>query len=295
MAAADETLPAVWSGLDKLPEMDEEQFDRWVELLRDRTGMCMPRERKSFLVTSVGLRMREVGYADYEAYMDYLVSGRGGNLEWTTLVDRLTVHETRFFRDGQSVEFVRRECLPAMKERIRAGGTVQIWSAGCSTGEEAFTLAMIMEEELQASNLGGYYGVIGSDISLHSLAAAKQGIYHSRRLAQIPERFRELYCEPLGANRFRLADRLRRRACFAQSNILEAAQTPFAPLDLIYCQNVLIYFDRERRRRILDGLTERLREGGALVLAPGEVIGWSHPEMQRAGGDSVLAFRRRSA
>jgi chemotaxis protein methyltransferase CheR/type IV pilus assembly protein PilK len=292
MAAADESLPAVWSGLDKLPEMDEEQFDRWVDLLRERTGMCMPRERKSFLVTSVGLRMREVGYEDYDAYRQYLVSGRGGNLEWTTLVDRLTVHETRFFRDAQSVEFVRRDCLPRLMERIRGGEAVQIWSAGCSTGEEAFTLAMILEADLARHGLSGYYGIIGSDISLHSLAAAKQAVYHNRRLMQIPEDLRQRFCEPMGVSRFRMVEELQRRVCFAQSNILDAARAPFAPMDIIYCQNVLIYFDREHRRQILDGLSARLREGGTLVLAPGEVIGWSNPRMERVGGPGVLAFRR---
>lgn len=290
--AADQPAPAYWPGLERLPEMDQQQFDRWVSLLRERTGMCMPPERKSFLVTSVGLRMRELGYEDYQSYYDYLTSGLAGNIEWAALVDRLTVHETRFFRDPRSLAFVQEECLPDIVQRVRDGQHVQIWSAGCSTGEEAFTLAMLLDRALRGAGQGGFYGVTGTDISLYSLATARQGIYHDRRLKHIPEDLRRAYCEPLPEGGFRIADVLRRRVCFAQFNILDASCTPPGSMDLVYCQNVLIYFDRETRIKILDGLVRPLKPGGVLVLGAGEVLGWEHPAMERAGSHDVLAFRR---
>lgn len=284
--------PAVWPGLEPLPKMDDDEFIQWTALLRERTGMYMPKERKSFLVTSVGLRMRELGYGDYRSYYDYLISGRAGNIEWSALVDRLTVHETRFFRDPRGLELVVEQCLPRMAERIRNGGQVHIWSAGCSTGEEPFTLAMLADDYFRRHGVVPRYGVTGTDISLHSLATAKQGIYPRRRLMQIPAELRQRYTEELPDGGFRLTESLRRRICFAQFNILNAASTPPGSMDLVYCQNVLIYFDRETRVKILDGLVRPLREGGMLILGAGEMIGWEHPQMTRAGSMDVLAFQR---
>lgn len=294
MTTADRPLPAYWNGLERLPEMDDQQFDRWVALLKERTGMHMPRERKSFLVTSVGLRMRELGYEDYQSYYEYLTSGLAGNIEWTALVDRLTVHETRFFRDPRALEFVAQECVPQMAERVRKGEHVQAWSAGCSTGEETFTLAMLMDHGMTEAGVPALFGVIGTDISLYSLATAKQGVYPERRYKHIPDHLRDRYTErlPDSNGAFRIADRLRRRVCFAQFNILDANCTPPGSMDLVYCQNVLIYFDRETRAKILNGLVRPLRIGGALVLGAGEMIGWEHPQMERAGTPDVLAFRR---
>lgn len=292
MAAADNALrPGIAGGLP-LPEMGEGQFQRWAALLQERTGMVLPRERKSFLVTSVGLRMRERGYRDFDAYLEFLRSGRAGAVEWAALVDRLTVHETRFFRDPRALAFVARTCLPEWIARVAAGEAVQIWSAGCATGEEAWTLACVVDAGLRAEGLPSYFGVTGSDISLLSLGAARRAVYGARRRADIPARHRDDYCEPSGDGSFRIAARLRRRVCFAQMNLLHAAGEPLPSMDLIYCQNVLIYFDRAWRERIVDGLAARLRPGGVLVLGAGELVGWSRPGLQRTGGPDVLAFRR---
>jgi chemotaxis methyl-accepting protein methylase len=292
MVASDPTVPVPWAGLEKLPDMDDRLFEQWVSLLRERTGMAMPRERKSFLVTSIGLRMREIGYQDYGAYYEYLTSGVAGNIEWMALVDRLTVHETRFFRDPRSLEYVERECLPQMIQRVRRNEHVQVWSAGCATGEEAFTFAMLIDSALMEAGVPASFGVIGTDISLYSLATAREGIYAERRIKQVPERFRHRYCERLEVGSFRMADRLRRRICFAQFNIRDVSTTPPGNMDLVFCQNVLIYFERESRLRILEGLVRPLRVGGSLVLGAGEVIGWEHPHMVRAGKPDVLAFKR---
>lgn len=284
--------PAVWPGLEPLPAMSEAEFAQWTALLRERTGMHMPKERKSFLVTSVGLRMRELGYSAYQPYYEFLKSGLAGNIEWTALVDRLTVHETRFFRDPRSLQLVVEHCLPRMAERIRAGGQGHIWSAGCATGEEPFTLAMLADDYFHRHGVSPRYGVTGTDISLYSLATARQAIYPQRRYAQIPPELRARYTEALPAGGFRMSEALRRRVCFAQFNILNAISAPPGSMDLVYCQNVLIYFTHETRVKILNGLVRPLREGGMLILGAGEIIGWEHPQMMRAGSMDVLAFQR---
>jgi len=293
-ALADGFLPEVWQRSEALPDMTDRQFKRWVSLLEHRTGMAMPPERRSFLVTSVGLRMREVGYEDYDAYFQHLTSGLFGNLEWTALVDRLTVHETRFFRDGRAIRLLEQEVLPGLVAQENWDGECNLWSVGCSTGEEVYTLAMLAHAFLTDVSSTTRFGVTGTDISLHSLAAGKSGTYPERRLRDIPADYQRAYCEALDRGRFCISEQLRRRVCFAQMNICDAVRLPSRQMDVIYCQNLLIYFDRERRRELVDGLVHHLRPGGVLILGAGEVLTWEHPRMQRlVNAEDVLAYRRR--
>lgn len=292
MAVADQQLAQPWQGLEALPEMDDQQFARWVDLLERRTGMAMPSERKSFLVTSVGLRMREIGFDDFDAYYRHLVSGVAGNLEWAALVDRLTVHETRFFRDPCAVAYVVDQVLP----RLVAAGSreLNLWSVGCATGEEVYTLAMAVADAVRAYPEPPHFGVTGTDISLHALSVGRHGTYAMRRMHDIPQDKQDAYCEELpGRDRFRVTGALRRRVGFAQMNVLDAPHAPSLRMDVIYCQNLLIYFDQERRRAIVDGLARHLRPEGTLVLGAGELVRGPPEGLVRAreAGD-VLAYRR---
>ena len=292
MAAANDQIVGAWEGLNALPEMDDRQFARWAELLERRTGMAMPGERKSFLVTSVGLRMREVGFRDFDAYYQYLVSGVAGNLEWAALVDRLTVHETRFFRDPRALAFLADQVLPELLAESRQ--ELNIWSVGCSTGEEVYTLAMTVVDAVAGHPAALHYGITGTDISMHALGVGRQGAYPLRRMADIPEDKRNRYCEILPEReRFRIVAPLRRRVGFAQMNVLDAAHTSSLQMDVIYCQNLLIYFDHERRDAIIDGLARHLRPGAILILGAGEFVRRRPTGLERVrnSGD-VLAFRR---
>ncbi|SEO93062.1 CheR family methyltransferase [Aquisalimonas asiatica] len=291
MAAADQQRGDLLQA-SGLPEMDDRQFACWASLLERRTGMTMPPERKSFLVTSVGLRMREVGFQDYDAYYRHLQSGVAGNLEWAALVDRLTVHETRFFRDPAAVQYVADTALP---ERIDHGqDELSLWSVGCSTGEEVYTLAMSVADGLARHGSTARFGVTGTDISLQALSVGRSGVYPARRLRDIPQTAQAAFCEPVpGQNHFRIKAGLRRRVCFAQMNVLNVHQARRLPMDIIYCQNLLIYFDWARRQAIVDGLAQHLRPGGLLILGAGELVR-GHPEQLERVTDAgdVLAFRR---
>ncbi len=275
--------------------MDDRQFRSWAELLEERTGMVLPEERRSFLVTGVGLRMREVGFTDFDAYYEYLASGRAGRVEWAALVDHLTVQETRFFRDPKALALIEAHFLPRAAARVAAGNSVHVWSAGCATGEEAYTLGMMLDEHLSNEGLPRYYGITGSDISLQALSRARQGRYSNGRLGSVPSRYASLYCQPAGSLRFEVVESLRRRSCFTQLNLLDDVAAVLPGMDLVYCQNVLIYFDQARRVRILSNLMARLRPGGLMILGPGEAMGWSAPGVERIGGPNVLAFRRLEA
>ncbi|MBS0569440.1 MAG: protein-glutamate O-methyltransferase CheR [Proteobacteria bacterium] len=273
--------------------MDDSEFERWASLLEKRTGVVVPLKRKAFLVTSVRGRMRETGHARFEDYLLDLQRVPEGAIEWTTLVDRLTVHETHFFRHPPSFDLIARDWLPALAAEP-SRSALHAWSVGCSSGEEAYTLAMVLDQHLAARGGKSYFGVTATDVSLPALAAGRAGLYPRQKLDEIPEAYRTAYCEVLDADSFRVRDSLRKRVGFAQFNLLDAVGASMKRLDLIFCQNVLIYFARERRRDLLATLANLLKPGGLLVLGSGEVTQFAHAKLARVDNRNVLAFRRTS-
>jgi type IV pilus assembly protein PilK len=282
---------ANWLPTKAGPTMDDSEFSRWVDLLERRTGVVVPQGRKTFLVTGVRSRMRETGHASFAEYFKDLLAGAKGAIEWATLVDRLTVHQTHFFRHQPSLDLVSKQWLPAYLKDF-ANGTIHAWSIGCSTGEEAYSMAMVLDETLNAHDGKLYFGITATDISAPALTVGRGASYPIAKLEEIPDRFRARYCELEAGDSFRINEGLVKRVGFVQFNLMDIARAPLKRLDLIYCQNVLIYFARERRAALLEALASLLKPGGLLVLGPGEVLGFTNPMLLRLGGPQTLAFRR---
>lgn len=281
------------TGLSTVPELDDVQFSRWQALLEERTGMFLPPQRRSFLQTSLGLRMLELGLKDYAAYYDQVLHGASGAMEWATLVDRLTVQETRFFRDPDALQLVEehvKKLLPGLKTEQQG---LEFWSVGCSSGEEVYTLAMIAEQLLVEESLS--YSVTGTDVSTIVLRKARSGRYPLRALERIPIHYHNWAVQPLSSQQVEITPGLRKRCCFSQVNILNLKHCPLQSQHVIYCQNVLIYFRRWRRREILDALAHRLAPGGLLVIGLGEMVDWQHPLLEPVHSGQVTAFVRKQS
>lgn len=275
------------------PNMSEEQFTQWLELLEERTGMRLPESRASFLTTNIKLRMRELGFHDYQAYYDHILSGSRGKVEWDQLVDRLTVHETRFLRHSATFDLICQQCLPSKRPIIvRNPPTVNVWSVGCSSGEEPYSLAMAIDEHFAKLDYEYYLGIIASDISRKSLAKGREGTYSFEQLKTLNPQWLVKYFDKTTAGKFQVKSELRQRVCFNQLNILDIGKMPIGNMDVIVCQNVLIYYDRERRMEIVNTLVNYLSPGGVLALAVGEMVSWTHPALERIAFDNTLAFRK---
>lgn len=280
------------SSFGMMPDMEEEQFLRWQNLLEERTGMCLAPQRKSFLQTSLGIRMRELGCDDYEDYYQKVTSGAGGAIEWATLSDRLTVQETRFFRDPDAMLFVRNS-LQEMAKSCSQNQSIDIWSMGCSSGEEVYSLAMLAEECL--TPLAVKFSVTGTDLSTVVLRKARQGKYPIRKLETLPVSYRQRYCSEIAKNEYQVMPFLRDRTCFTQVNALNLDAFPVTGLSVIYCQNLLIYFRRWRRREILNALADRLVPGGILVTGLGEMVDWQHPNLIQIDNNKLSVYVRRDS
>jgi|TARA_R110002073_G_scaffold68403_1_gene169971 type IV pilus assembly protein PilK len=282
-----------WS-IKNTQSMEQEQFELWQALLEERTGMTLSQERKIFLETSLSVRMRELGIVEYDDYYEQLVVGSTESkaMEWSVLVDRLTVQETSFFRHPSSYALVE-EYISGFIASKGKSESLDVWSVGCSTGEEPYSLAMMASELFTQAHGKAYFGVTATDISLPTLSKARRGVYSARKVEQIDVQLREQYFHKLNDREYQVVDVLRDRICFARLNVLDLARAPMQNMDLIFCQNMLIYFRRWRKKQIVARLAERLAPGGMLVLGLGEVTDFHHPNLERVPFADVLAYRRK--
>jgi len=212
-------------------------------------------------------------------------------VEWSTLTDRLVVKETSFFRHPENCDFVRR----MIRERIHNGHIAEsfdIWSVGCSTGEEPYTLAMITNDCFEEASLNNYWGVTGTDISLPALTFARQGVYPKRKLEMLPGDEKQHYFELLDDTHCQVSKKIRSHVCFAHGNVIELKKLPQVKMDLISCHNMLIYFRRWRRRKILNNLADRLKPNGILLIGMGEIVDWEHPALRPVEDETVQAYQR---
>ncbi len=278
--------------LQPLADMTTDEFNDWQKLLEVRSGMVVSEQRRSYIQVNLSTRMRELGIANYATYYQQVIDGPLGAIEWMVLLDRLTIQETQFFRHPESFAVVT-ECLTEKVQANPSPASLSLWSVGCATGEEAWSLAMCAAEVLRRAPQKIEFAVTATDISHTALGKARQATYDPRRMHKVPEALLERYFTQQTDGKYQVVSALAKRLCFAKLNMLSLAQAPILGMDVIFCQNVLIYFRRWQRREILNHLVARLAPGGMLVVGAGEVAGWQHPGLEPVADERVLAFTRK--
>ncbi len=278
--------------LQPLAEMTADEFNNWQSLLEARSGMVVSEQRRSFLQVNLTARMRELGVPDYSSYYQQVTDGACGAIEWVLLLDRLTVQETQFFRHTASFEAVT-DFLVKKIASDQNSKPLALWSVGCSSGEEAWSLAICAAQAIRTTSKTIEFGVTATDISHQALRKGRAAKYQPRRLERVPAELVERYFTMQPDGLYRVVDWLVKRSCFTRLNMLDLAHAPIFGMDIIFCQNVLIYFRRWQRREILNRLVARLAPGGMLVIGVGEVAGWQHPDLEPVADERVLAFTRK--
>ena len=236
--------------------------------------------------------MSPISCDDYQEYYESIVRDPMGNIEWARLVDRLTVQETRFYRDPTALEYLGKY-IDTHKQKFNKKNPLDIWSVGCSSGEEVYSLAMVANEVLANEDNENRYLVTGTDISLPVLNKAREGRFVARRLANLPEHYLNKYFTQEGEDTYCVIPEIKKHTGFAQVNVLQLNQVAKTMRHVIYCQNVLIYFRHWRRQEILNQLVERLAPGGLLLIGMGEMLDWQHPDLTPVKGENITAFIKR--
>ena len=267
----------------------DDDFARLCLLLSRAAGLVFDDSRRESMGYSIGERLRATGHRSVAEYLDEVC--RGGSPERQRLIDEVTIQETHFFRNPPQMRALRAHVLPELIRHAEAHGRrLRIWSAGCSTGEEPYTIAMMLRE-LLPSTAGWDVKVLASDISENALDAARRATYGPRavQLASAGEVAR--FFVPLPGGRWEVRPEVRELVEFSHHNLVQEAP-PGDGLDLVLCRNVTIYFSRETTRELMGRLHRALRDGGYLFLGHSETL-WQVSEDFRLvalGSNETAAF-----
>ena len=261
----------------------------WREYAERRSGMAFDGPRARVLAGAVADRARAGGHATATAYYHHLAA-RPDAGEWDALFDRLLNGDSTFFRDGPAFAALRRRVLPELRERRRAEGAdrLALWSAGCSRGQEAYSLAVacLLDDPHRAWRVR----VTGTDVSRACLARAAAGAYRAFEVRSVPAPVLCRYFAPAGAD-YRVAPAVRAAVEFVEFDLLGPRVGPCRQ-DVVFCQNVLIYYRADRRAEIVRRLTEALAPGGYLFLGAGEALGVATAGQEPVRLDDACLFRR---
>jgi two-component system CheB/CheR fusion protein len=245
---------------------DQDKFEALLDYLKRNRGFDFTAYKRASLMRRVLRRMQTVGVQDYADYMDYLEVHAD---EFAQLFNTILINVTAFFRDEQAWDYLARDILPKILSGKAAGEAIRVWSAGCASGEEAYTLAMLLNEALGSQAFHHRVKIYATDVDEEALAQARQGSYSDRDLQSVPPDLRSKYFESVGG-RYLFPAELRRSIIFGRHDLMQDA--PISRLDLLVCRNTLMYFNAEAQSKILTRFHFALNETGFLFLGKAEML-----------------------
>ncbi len=244
----------------------DRDFDQLLAFIRESRGFDFTSYKRSTLTRRIRKRMMDARAASYIDYRDLLETNAD---EYDLLFNTILINVTGFFRDAEVWAFLRQEVIPELVASLDPAEEIRIWSAGCSSGEEAYSLAMILAETVGPDECVERVKIYGTDIDDEALRDARAGLYSAKAIEPVPEILREKYFEPSGSQ-FAVRPDLRKRMIFGRHDITRDA--PISRLHLLVCRNTLMYFNVEAQSQIIDRFHFALRDGGFLLLGKAEML-----------------------
>jgi chemotaxis protein methyltransferase CheR len=257
-------------GFESKPRLRPDQFRLLRDLVNDHAGLHYDDDSLYVFDRRLGDRVAALELSGFDAYYKYLRFNIRGQAELEEAIEALTTKETYFFRQEYQLRAFRDELLPRLAQTNAARRRLTVWSAGCSSGEEAYTTAMLVD---QSGRFRGWdVRIIGSDISRSNVAFARRGVYRGASFRATGDEEMRTYFEERDDG-YHVVDPIKKMCHFGQLNLLDGAKAAIVGrVDAIFCRNVLIYFDVRSRRRVIDNLYDRLIPGGYLMLGHSESL-----------------------
>ncbi|RZU54095.1 two-component system CheB/CheR fusion protein [Krasilnikovia cinnamomea] len=247
-------------------ESTDPYFEALLVYLKESRGFDFTGYKRSSLTRRVNRRMGQVGIGDYQEYHDYLQVHPG---EFTALFNTILINLTGFFRDAEAWEYLRHEVLETLVANKPADSVIRVWTAGCASGEEAYTLAMALAEILGPEAFRDRVKIYATDVDEEQLNEARQATYTERDVKAVPPELVKRYFEA-SAQRYTFRQDLRRSVIFGRNDLVQDA--PISRIDLLTCRNTLMYFNTETQARILGRFHFALADGGVLFLGKAEML-----------------------
>lgn len=255
-----------------MPRLNDRHFETVAEMIQDRVGIQIPPAKRTMVEGRLRKRMRELDIETLSEYGRHVFEQGHLAEEFVHIVDCVTTNKTDFFREPAHFDQLRDELIPMLRRNGITQARLKLWSAAASTGAEAYTLAMVLHDMAMAGHALDY-AILGTDVSTEVLRVAADGIYPDDVLQAVPPHFRRRYVMNARNPSWkvgRIVPELRSRVHFKHLNLMNAQYPVDRDVDIIFCRNVLIYFDKDTQRAVLSRLATHLRPGGFLVVGHSE-------------------------
>lgn len=253
-------------------QLSAKNFRRLSAFVNSYSGIKMPDGKQTMLEGRLRRRLRATGFSSLDAYCTYLFEDGGLETEAIALIDAVTTNKTDFFREPKHFEYLQHTALPSL---VRSGKTsLRFWSAACSVGAEPYTIAMVLADYAEHSRPLDYF-ILATDLSTDVLTAARKGVYHKGMLAPVSDDYMRRFVNRSSDPRsdlVRISPNLRSKVGFARMNFMDDSYPVGEPMDVIFCRNVLIYFDKATQAKVLTRLCDCLVPGGYLFIGHSESI-----------------------
>lgn len=255
-------------------KMTNDDFNRLSEFVFEQSGIKMPPVKKIMLQSRLQKRLRELNITSFKDYADYVFSKEGQKNEIIHMLDVVSTNKTDFFREPVHFDFLNTQVLPEFVGKNRLNYNMKIWSAGCSSGEEPYTIAITLNE-FKKNNQRFDYSITGTDISSQILQKAATAVYKEERIVNIPLEIKKKYflrSKDKEQKTVRVVSELRNKTNYKRLNFMNEAYNLTDSFDVIFCRNVLIYFNRETQEQVINKLCLKLKQGGYLFIGHSESI-----------------------
>ncbi|HPG41135.1 MAG TPA: protein-glutamate O-methyltransferase [bacterium] len=262
--------------VSEMKMLSNEDFNRLGQFIQNGYGIKMPDNKKTMLQARLQKRLRTLGLDSFHDYCDLVLSSPDYDYEIVNMIDAVTTNKTEFFREPVHFSYLVKTALPAVIKhwKVHSKKMIKIWSAGCSTGEEPYTIAMIVDDFLK--NYPDFnFAILATDLSTQVLDKARTAIYPEDRISPVPMEFKHRYLLK-STNRelkqVRIVPQLRSRVTFAQLNFMDDVYPLKDEMDIVFCRNVIIYFEKHIQENIVNKLTAHLRTDGYLFMGHSETL-----------------------
>lgn len=257
-----------------LVHLTDREFRMLSELVYSRSGITLGEAKRSLVAGRLNKELKHHGFESFGEYYDFVVHDRTGQA-LSTLIEKISTNHTFFWRENGHFDFFVRTALPGVVAALRKRNSrdLRIWCAGCSTGEEPYTIAMLLEQYF-GSEIGGWdAGVLATDISDRVLETARAGIYLKENVTKLPASLRTAAFEPVDRERVRVREGIRKRVLFRKLNLIREEYPFRGRFHIIFCRNVMIYFDIPTRTALVRRFHAYMEPGGYLFTGHSESLG----------------------
>jgi chemotaxis protein methyltransferase CheR len=260
---------------DFLLPLTEKDFLFVSSLVYDTFGIRLTEQKRTLVAGRLSKRVRQLGFSSFRDYFLHLKDDKSG-AELSELINRVTTNHSFFFREREHFDLLASEILPPIMDAAssRTGTSVRIWSAGCAAGEEPYTLAMILLDLMGKRRGGGALdaAVLATDVSMDALLEAKTGIYPESRIKELPRHYLSAYLRPTGEGLWTVSPEVRALVTFKRMNLMRESYPFKQQFDVVFCRNVMIYFDAPSRGSLVKHIHEVVKPGGWFFIGHSESL-----------------------